>query len=323
MTPANIKTDFRVVFMGTPEFAVHSLDFLIRGGINVVAVVSVPDKPAGRRLRLKTSAVKDYALSKNLPLLQPENLSDNIFLEALSSYNADLNVVVAFRILPRVVYAMPAAGTINLHASLLPQYRGAAPINHAIINGETSSGLTTFLLDDKVDTGNILLQKTLDIAPDETYGELHDRMKECGADLLLKTINLLKDNEISGEPQHSRISPDIELKKAPRIFREDCRINWKKNALSIYNLIRGLSPYPCAFTELKDVHGKTINIKILKADYSNEGNTIPGKIYSDGSTLFGIGASDGIVFFKEIKPEGKNTMSIEAFLRGNKTIAFT
>jgi methionyl-tRNA formyltransferase len=245
--------DLRIVFMGTPEFAVASLDALVQAGCNIVAVITAPDKPAGRGMKLQESAVKKYAVEKGLPLLQPEKLKNPQFLETLRNLRADLQVVVAFRMLPEVVWNMPPMGTINVHGSLLPKYRGAAPINWAIINGEKETGVTTFKLQHEIDTGNILLQQRLPIGEEETAGELHDRMKVAGAELLVKTVQGLADGTLKEIPQ----SDVNDVPHAPKIFTETCQINWNKTVEEIHNLIRGLSPYPGAFTTL---HGKTLKI---------------------------------------------------------------
>ena len=243
----------RIIFMGTPEFAVASLDALVRAGFNVVAVVTGPDKPAGRGMKLQESAVKKYAIEKGLNILQPEKLKNQQFLENLRSLNADIQVVVAFRMLPEVVWNMPPMGTINVHGSLLPQYRGAAPINWAVINGEKETGVTTFKLKHEIDTGDILLQERIPIGENETAGELHDRMKEIGADVLVKTIKGLKDDGLKETPQSSihdsRFAVD-DLRHAPKIFTETCKINFTKTTAEVHNLIRGLSPFPGAFTML-------------------------------------------------------------------------
>ena len=240
----------RIVFMGTPEFAVPSLEKIFRMQVmNIVAVITAPDKPSGRGMQINESAVKKYALSKNLKILQPEKLKAPEFIEELKSLKADLQIVVAFRMLPEIVWNMPPMGTINLHASLLPQYRGAAPINWAIINGEKETGVTTFKLQHEIDTGNILLQKKIPIRPDETAGELHDEMMEAGASLLLQTIDELIKGSLKETPQPQQ--QNNILHHAPKIFTETCEINWEKSADDIYNLIRGLSPYPAAFTFLK------------------------------------------------------------------------
>src|SRR6476619_5200817 len=246
--------DLRIIFMGTPEFAVASLDALVQAGCNIVGVITAPDKPAGRGMKLQESAVKQYAITKELKVLQPDKLKNAQFLEELKELNADLQVVVAFRMLPEVVWNMPPMGTINVHGSLLPQYRGAAPINWAIINGEKETGVTTFKLQHEIDTGDILLQETIPVGENETAGEIHDRMKEIGAQLLVRTIEELASGRLKEQPQvkstNSKIPDTSDLKHAPKIFTETCRLDWNKSATEIHNLIRGLSPFPGAFTFL-------------------------------------------------------------------------
>lgn len=319
MNLANINRDFRIVFMGTPDFAVPSLDILLKNNFNVCAVVTVPDKPAGRGLKIKSSAIKEFALSKNIPVLQPDNLYSLKFANELKNLNPTLNVVVAFKVLPKDIFSLPQMGSVNLHASLLPQYRGAAPMNWAIINGEKITGLTTFLLDENIDTGKILLSEKVEIGDEENIGELHDRMKFIGAELLLKTVVALKNNDLVAKEQNVLIKDISVLKKAPRIFRNDCKINWNANCLEVFNKIRGLSPYPAAFTELLLDNDKIICLKIFKASYQiTENKYVAGNIYTDNKTFLGIGTNDGIVYLKDVKPECKSNMSIEAFLRGNK-----
>jgi methionyl-tRNA formyltransferase len=301
----------RIVFMGTPEFAVASLDALVQAGFNIVGVITAPDKPAGRGMQLQQSAVKQYAVSKGLNVLQPEKLKNPAFLEQLSSLNADLQVVVAFRMLPEAVWNMPRKGTINLHASLLPQYRGAAPINWAIINGEKETGVTTFKLQHEIDTGNILLQEKIAVGDNETAGELHDRMKVTGAALLLKTVRGLADGSLQGKPQE-QFTPNAPLKHAPKIFTDTCRINWNNSAAEIFNLIRGLSPYPAAFTSLE---GKLL--KIYRATKELTAPAIaPGTHETDGKTWLRFAASDGYIYVTELQLEGKKRMRTEDFLRG-------
>ena len=303
----------RIVFMGTPEFAVASLDKLFEAGYNIVGVVTAPDKPAGRGMKLSESAVKKYAAEKNLRILQPVKLKAPDFIEELSSLKADVQVVVAFRMLPEVVWNMPPMGTINLHASLLPQYRGAAPINWAIINGEKETGVTTFKLQQEIDTGNILLQERISISPDETAGTLHDRMMETGADLLLKTIQQLEAGTLKEIPQHSP-SPisNLPLHRAPKIFPPDCEINWNQPTDKTYNFIRGLSPYPAAFTYLK---GKKLKIFSAEKEPGNDKNK-PGAIITDYKSYLKFATSDGYIELREIQLEGKKRMNIEDFLRG-------
>ena len=300
-----------IIFMGTPEFAVASLQKMVEAGCNIAAVVTAPDKPAGRGMELQQSAVKKYALEKGLKVLQPEKLKSPEFIETLRSLNARLQVVVAFRMLPEVVWNMPALGTINVHGSLLPQYRGAAPINWAIINGEKFTGVTTFKLQHEIDTGNILLQEKIAIRDDETAGELHDEMKEVGAALLVKTLTGIASNDIAEVPQNQ--TPDSGAwKHAPKIFTETCTINWQHTTNDIYNLIRGLSPYPAAFTTL---HGK--KLKIFRAEKENRNNSAEtGSVETDGKTYLRFACLDGYISITELQLEGKKKMKVEDFLRG-------
>jgi methionyl-tRNA formyltransferase len=305
-----MPTDPRIVFMGTPEFAVASLDAILRAGYNVVAVVTAMDKPAGRGMRLTESAVKKYAREKGLPILQPEKLKAPAFLDELRAFAADLQIVVAFRMLPEGVWNMPPMGTVNLHGSLLPQYRGAAPINWAIINGEPATGVTTFKLQHDIDTGNILLQEKFPIGPDETAGELHDRMKEIGARLLVRTIAGLAAETLTAVPQEN--PPN--LRHAPKIFTETCRIDWTKPTADIYNLIRGLSPFPAAFTELD---GKLL--KIYHAAKDPTPPTLPpGHPDTDNRTYLRFAAPDGYIRVTDLQLEGKKRMNVADFLRGYK-----
>ncbi|CAN5343807.1 methionyl-tRNA formyltransferase [soil metagenome] len=312
----------RIIFMGTPEFAVPSLDRLVKAGYTIAAVVTAPDKHAGRGMHLTQSAVKKYAAEKELPVLQPDKLKSPEFIDALKALKADLQIVVAFRMLPEVVWNMPPMGTVNLHASLLPQYRGAAPINRAIINGEKFTGVTTFKLKHEIDTGNILLQQKIEIGEKETAGELHDRMKEIGAGLLLKTVNGLAENSLEDLPQSEvniqqpitsnkqQETSNKELKHAPKIFTETCKIDWSNTTDDVYNLIRGLSPYPAAFTML---NGKTL--KIYRAD-KETGSSISEDIETDKKTYFKFRCADGLISVKELQLEGKKRMRVEEFLRG-------
>jgi len=301
--------------MGTPDFAVASLQTLVEAGCNIVAVVTAPDKPAGRGLQLSESAVKKYAVAHNLLVLQPEKLKNENFISTLKNLQATIQIVVAFRMLPEVVWNMPPMGTINVHGSLLPQYRGAAPINWAIINGESETGVTTFKLKHEIDTGNILLQSTLPIAENETAGEVHDAMKEVGAKLLLQTIQALANNDLKEQTQNSLLENSV-IKHAPKIFTEHCKIDFSKTVEEVHNLIRGLSPFPGAFTFL--------NNKILKI-YRSTKETIhhhdeTGKLISDGKTFLKIACANGYVHILELQLEGKKKMKIEDFLRGNKII---
>src|ERR1700744_3704046 len=301
----------KIGFMGTPQFAVASLDALIKAGCDVVAVVTAPDKPAGRGQKLNEAAVKQYAFENGLKILQPEKLKNPEFLEELKALNADLQVVVAFRMLPEVVWAMPPKGTINLHASLLPQYRGAAPINWALINGEKESGVTTFFLKHEIDTGDILFTENVTLTGRETAGELHDRLMYKGAGLLVKTVKAVESGRYTENPQHQLVE-GIELKQAPKIFKEDCLIDWNQPAEKVYNLIRGLSPYQTAYTML-------INnlLKVFCAEYElAETDEEPGEFFSDNKTFLKASPPDGFVKLTDIQLEGKKRMGIEEFLRG-------
>lgn len=303
---------WRIIFMGTPDFAVASLDALYQAGCQVVAVVTAPDKPAGRGMALQQSPVKAYALQHQIPVLQPLKLKDPLFLESLADYKADIQVVVAFRMLPELVWNMPAKGTINLHGSLLPQYRGAAPINWAIINGETETGVTTFQLAHEIDTGHVLLHRKIPISDDMNAGALHDEMKVVGAELLLETLNGLAEGSIKARPQDELISSDpVELKHAPKIFTETCQINWQKPVDEIYNLVRGLSPYPAAFTEL---NGK--KLKIFSANKMITDDAKPGSIDTDRKTYLRFGCTNGWLDLAELQLEGKKRMTVQEFLRG-------
>jgi len=303
----------RIVFMGTPEFAVASLARLVDAGCNIVGVVTAPDKPAGRGMELQQSAVKKYASEKGLTILQPEKLKSPEFIASLQSLKADLQVVVAFRMLPEIVWNMPPMGTVNVHGSLLPQYRGAAPINWAIINGETFTGVTTFKLKHDIDTGDILLQEKIEIGEYETAGELHDKMKENGAGLLLKTIMGIAKGNLIEVPQHqtSNIKQQT-LLHAPKIFTETCHINWNKSAMEIFNLIRGLSPYPAAFTELENK-----KLKIFKAEkIITNHQAKAGSFETDGKNFLRFACIDGFINITELQLEGKKKMNTADFLRG-------
>ena len=303
----------KIIFMGTPDFAVACLERLIDGGCNIIAVVTSPDKPAGRGLANTLSAVKKFAIVKGLLILQPEKLKGEEFLKGLKKLQADLQIVVAFRMLPEVVWSMPPLGTINLHASLLPQYRGAAPINWAIINGETFTGVTTFKLKHDIDTGDIYLSQKIDIDDNETAGELHDRMKTVGSDLLLKTVDGLEKGILKEHPQMILAGYNI-IRNAPKIFTETCRIDWNKPVLEIFNLIRGLSPSPGAFTQLK---GK--KMKIFKCKNEVLAHSIsPGAFFTDNKTFLKVSALNGYIYILEVQLEGKKKLSIEQFLNGFK-----
>ena len=303
----------RIIFMGTPEFAVPSLDKLFEAGYNIVGVVTAPDKLSGRGMKLTESAVKKYALEKNLKIFQPEKLKDPDFIENLKDLKADVQVVVAFRMLPEIVWNMPPQGTINLHGSLLPQYRGAAPINWAIINGEKETGVTTFKLQHEIDTGNILLQQKIEISNDETAGTLHNKMMYIGADVLLRTIQQLEKGTLKEHSQNSTFNlHHSPLHAAPKIFSETCEINWNQKVPDIYNFIRGLSPYPAAYTYL---NGKKLKVfSAIKEQGKIEETT--GEWNTDHKSYLKFGANDGFISLKEIQLEGKKRMKIEEFLRG-------
>ncbi|TDS17482.1 methionyl-tRNA formyltransferase [Sphingobacterium paludis] len=299
----------RIIFMGTPDFAVASLQALLEAGEDVVAVVTGEDKPAGRGQKMHESAVKKYAVEHHIPVLQPNKLRSTSFLEELASYEADLQVVVAFRMLPEAVWNMPPKGTINVHASLLPQYRGAAPINHAIMNGERESGVTTFLLQQEIDTGNILFSKKVSIAETDNAGVLHDKLMVAGAEVLLETIQALKTNAVTPIPQtESEATP---LKTAPKIFKEDCEIDWNRTTEQVYNHIRGLSPYPTAFTKL---NGK--GLKVFEVEKAGKTNLSPGQYSSDGKTFVQYATADGSLRLNVLQLEGKKKMRVDEFLRG-------
>ena len=299
--------------MGTPQFAVTSLDELLMAGCDVVGVVTAPDKPAGRGQKLSQSAVKDYAVAKGIKVLQPEKLRDQSFLDELLSLGADLFVVVAFRMLPGIVWTMPIRGTINLHASLLPQYRGAAPINWVLINGEKETGVTTFFLKQDIDTGDILFTEKVTLTGHETAGELHDRLMDKGAGLLVKTVKGVESGRYNEHPQ-AELAEGIELKHAPKIFKEDCLIDWNQSIEKIYNKIRGLSPLPAAYTTL---NGKTL--KIFKAEFELAETGLPtGTYLTDNKTYLKFAAGDGFISLTDIQMEGKKQMEIKEFLRGNK-----
>ncbi len=298
----------KIVFMGTPDFAVASLNALKNAGFDIVGVVTAADKPAGRGQKLSESAVKKYAVENGLKVLQPLKLKEPIFLEELKALQADLFVVVAFRMLPEVVFTMPPKGTINLHGSILPQYRGAAPINHVIINGEKESGVTTFFLKQEIDTGDIIFSDTLSITEDETAGSLHDKLMFLGADVLVKTVSAIEANNYNEVPQPQ----SDDLKAAPKIFKDFCKIDWLQSNQTVYNHIRGLSPYPTAFTILNDKI-----LKIFKAELDgNEPGISPGAFLTDHKTYLKFATKDGFIKVIDVQFEGKKRMQIDEFLRG-------
>lgn len=305
--------------MGTPEFAVEPLKALVDGGYNVAAVVTVPDKPAGRGLKLHESDVKRYAVSAGLPVLQPEKLKDETFLGQLRAINADLAIVVAFRMLPEVVWSMPRLGTFNLHASLLPQYRGAAPINWAVINGEQRTGVTTFMLNHRIDEGAILAQRETEIAPEDNVGAIYDKLMHTGAGLVIDTVEGLAKGSLTPQPQPN-ISAE-ELKPAPKIFKDTCRIDFSQKGKDIVNLIRGLSPYPAAWGRMINSTGNGTDVKILDAEHMTiVTDKHVGTIESDGKTFIRVACADGYVSVKELQVAGKKRMSVADLLRGFKDI---
>jgi methionyl-tRNA formyltransferase len=301
----------KLIFMGTPAFAVPSLEVLFRQGYNIAAVVTAPDKPQGRGQKTSSSPIKQFAVEHQLPILQPENLKDPVFLSALQSYQANLQVVVAFRMLPSVVWAMPSLGTVNLHASLLPQYRGAAPINWAIINGEEETGVTTFFIEEAMDTGHILFQEKEPIHALDTVGTLSERLQYKGAQLLLKTVQAIEQGTAVASTQPS-LAAHL-LKKAPKIYKADCQINWNQSTAAIINFIRGLSPYPGAWTLFQDHH-----IKILAASPVSISNLDPGTMKSDGKHYLYMGTQDGAIAVDSLQAAGKKPLDISSFLRGHQ-----
>lgn len=313
------KKDLRIVFMGTPDFAVESLRILVENNYNIVGVITMPDKPSGRGHKLQYSAVKKYALEQNIPILQPEKLKDDAFLTNLKALNADLQIVVAFRMLPEVVWDMPRLGTFNLHASLLPQYRGAAPINWAIINGEKETGVTTFFLTHEIDTGKIILQDKISIGEEDNAGIIHDQLMNIGSELVKETVDLILEGKTDAIAQDNLIKDEGTLKAAPKIFKETCRINWSDSAEKIYNHIRGLSPYPAAWTELHmdEKEPQTVKVYYSEIVISDHQPAI-GVIETDNKTYLHIGCKNGYISIKNMQFAGKKAMSIEEILRGYK-----
>lgn len=311
--------------MGTPEFAVETLQALVQNNYNVVAVVTQPDKPVGRHGSvLQPSAVKQYALEQGLPVLQPEKMKDEEFLSQLRSYNANLQVVVAFRMLPEVVWAMPEYGTFNVHAALLPQYRGAAPINWAIINGETQTGVTTFFLDHDIDTGKIIMQKPFDIADDYNVENVYDGLMRLGAEICIKTIEKIieSDGHPDAIPQDKLLTSGQQLHSAPKIFKDTCRINWEQPATDVYNFIRGLSPYPGTWTMLADMQGKETVMKIYSAAKTTETANLPaGTISTTKKQMFISTANGEMLEIKELQLAGKKRMKAQDFINGQKSCA--
>ena len=306
-----------IVFMGTAGFAVSTLEALVHEGFHVAAVVTAPDKPSGRGQKIRFSPVKEAALKFEIPLLQPVNLKDPDFQFQLQKVQPDLQVVVAFRMLPESVWALPKLGTINLHASLLPQYRGAAPINHAVINGEKETGVTTFIIDKEIDTGKILFKEKITINDNESAGELHDRLMMLGAKLAVKTVNAIISGVVEPIPQTELMSMGESMKKAPKIFKEDCKVNWNKPTIDVYNFIRGMSPSPCAFSLIRLKNNELLNLKIFQTQrMENQSAKTPGSISTDNKKQLGIFTSDGIIYLTEVQLQGKKRMKIDEFLRG-------
>lgn len=316
------KEDLRIVYMGTPEFAVASLRALVEGGYNVVGVITMPDKPMGRHGSiLQSSPVKQYAESVGLPVLQPEKLKNEEFLQALRAWNADLQIVVAFRMLPEIVWNMPRLGTFNLHASLLPQYRGAAPINWSIIHGDTETGVTTFFLTHEIDTGKIIRQKRLPIADTDDVGKVHDALMAMGADLVLETVDLILENKVDAIPQEQFYREEEDLRPAPKIFKDTCRIDWKQPMKRIYDFVRGLSPYPAAWTELVAPDGKRLVLKIYQTEKRPAEHAFPvGSVHSDGKSYVDIAVEGGYIRLLSLQLAGKKRMSVHDFLNGFKQI---
>ena len=312
------KEDLRIVYMGTPEFAVESLRRLVEGGYNVVGVITMPDKPVGRHQdTLQASAVKQYAVAHGLPVLQPEKLKDPVFLKQLRTLRADLQIVVAFRMLPEVVWAMPPLGTFNLHASLLPQYRGAAPINWAVINGETETGVTTFFLRHEIDTGAVIRQVRVPIADTDNVGIVHDKLMEVGGQLVVDTVDRILAGDVHPVPQEEM--PDCgALKAAPKIFKETCRMDWQGKTLKqLHDFVRGLSPYPAAWTEMQDASGKVYSLKIFASEKEAGTPKEPtGTILSDGRTYLKVAVDGGYLHLTELQIAGKKRMRTEDFLHG-------
>lgn len=313
------RDNLRIVFMGTPDFAVESLRVLAENGYNIVGVVTMPDKPSGRGHKIQYSAVKKYALEHDLPLLQPEKLKDENFLRDLRAWSADLQIVVAFRMLPEVVWNMPRLGTFNLHGSLLPQYRGAAPINWAIINGEQETGVTTFFLTHEIDTGKVILREKLNIGQEDNAGQIHDQLMHIGAELVRRTVDLILEDKVDAVAQEQLFVDENDLKPAPKIFKETCRIDWDKCADAIHNLIRGLSPYPAAWTELYGKEKEPLQVKLYSSTIIATDIQLPiGSIKTDNKSYLHVGAKNGCISVNEIQFPGKKAMKIDELLRGYK-----
>lgn len=310
------KKDLRIVYMGTPDFAVESLRQLVEGGYNVAGVITMPDKPAGRGHKIQYSPVKQYALGQNLPLLQPQNLKDESFIQSLRDWKADLQIVVAFRMLPEVVWNMPRLGTFNLHASLLPQYRGAAPINWAVINGDTETGITTFFLKHEIDTGEVIRQQRVPIADTDNVEVVYDKLMMLGGKLVVETVDDILNDRVKPMPQEE-MAVAGELRPAPKIFKETCRIDWNRPVKKIYDFVRGLSPYPGAWTELISPEGETVVLKIFESEKNVEKHgLIPGTIVTDGKKTIKIAVPDGFLFILSLQLPGKKRLKTDELLRG-------
>ena len=315
-----MKKNISIAYFGTPEFAASQLEAILKAGYKVAVVVTMPDKPAGRERKIQYSDVKKTALEHNLPLLQPEKLKDPAFLEQLASYQANLFVVVAFRMLPAVVWQMPELGTFNLHASLLPQYRGAAPINFAIINGETETGLTTFFLNEEIDKGAVIMRERVAIRPNETAGELHDELMLLGNKVVVETIKKIESGDVQALPQ-DELSEDQPLKPAPKISKEFCNIDWNCGCQTVYNHIRGLSPYPAAHTQLQAENGEVIDLKVYAAEIEAcTPSVTPGIVVTDNKKYLKIALSDGFIHLTHVQQAGKKAMPITDFLRGTQLV---
>jgi methionyl-tRNA formyltransferase len=308
------EKNLRIVFMGTPDFAVESLKRLVDSHYNIVGVITAADKPAGRGQKLQPSAVKVFAETHGLNVLQPTNLKDEKFIDELKQLNVDLQIVVAFRMLPEVVWAMPRLGTFNLHGSLLPQYRGAAPINWAVINGDKETGVTTFFLRHEIDTGNIIEQRRIAIEPSDNAGSVHDKLMVVGAQLVVDTVAMIEQGTVTAIPQPM----DVELRKAPKIFKDDCRIDWSMEADAIHDLVRGLSPYPAAWTEFISADGTRLLVKVFETRIADGQTGKVGAIASDGKKLLTIACGNGALEILSLQAAGKKRMSVDEFLRGNK-----
>ncbi len=315
-----MERKIRIAYFGTPEFAASQLEAILNAGYEVAAVVTMPDKPAGRGRKIQYSDVKKTALEYNLPLLQPEKLKDPMFLEQLASFQANLFIVVAFRMLPAVVWQMPELGTFNLHASLLPQYRGAAPINFAIINGETETGLTTFFLNEEIDKGAVIMREKVSIRPDETAGELHDELMVLGNQVVVETIRKIENGEVRALPQEA-LSENLILKPAPKLSKEFCNVDWSQDCQTVYNHIRGLSPYPAAHTSILSEDGESIDLKVFSSVIEHCLPEVPvGSVVTDNKKHLKIALKDGFIHLTQVQQAGKKAMPIADFLRGTQLL---